>query len=386
MDGSVRKRGNSWSYRIDLGTVEGKRKQKEKGGFKTQKDAKTAMKLKISEIITTGELKENKKITLQEVYEEFILYEAPITRKHSTILRYQSLYKNHLSKLGVKLIGDITSKELQIFISDKVASEGLSNDYVKSIYNFMLVLWKYAREKGYINNNNISSVKPPKEYRSADLKVYTFDEIKIIWGRINNSSNATAFMLAFKLGLRIGEIYGLRWLDIDLENNTIDITRQLQKQNKKWCFTTLKTPSSYRKIKFDNELKKYLLQVKNQQKVDSEFFGESYKSNKIVDKTVKNEPTLIVEDLINVKQDGQMLNTDSCKLITRICRDELNLNFKMHNLRHTHATMLLEKGLNPKYVSERLGHSKLEFTLRLYTHITRSMDEQAVEALNFSLN
>ncbi len=387
MNGSIRQRGNTWSYRIDVGIVNGKRKQKEKGGFKSQKEAKQAMQLAIAELITQGELKENKKITLQAVFEEFILYEAPITRKHSTIVRYQSLYNNHIHVFKDMIIGDISPIDLQKFITKKISEDNLSNDYVKSIYNFLLVLWNYAYNKKYITDNVVKTIKSPKAYRSTgDIKIYTLDEIKLIWNRIKDTNGAPAFMLAFKLGLRVGEIYALQWSDIDFNNNTVSITKQLQNQKKKWCFTTLKTTNSYRKIKFDNELRQYLLDLKSTQEYNKSFFEESYKSNKIVDKTSKKEVTLTITDLINVKQDGQMLTTDSCKPIARICKTDLNIHFKMHNLRHSHATFLLENGLNPKYVSERLGHSKLEFTLRLYTHVTQGMDDQAIEALNFSLN
>lgn len=387
MNGSIRQRGNTWSYRIDLGTINGKRKQKEKGGFKSQKEAKQAMQLAIAEIIQQGELKESKKITLNEVFEEFILYEAPITRKHATIVRYQSLYNNHISVFGARMINEITAQELQKFITNKLIQESLSNDYVKSMYNFLLLLWRYAYKNKYILDNAVEAIKPPKAYRSTtDIKIYTMDELKQIWKRIEKTNNAHAFMLALKLGLRIGEIYALRWQDIDFETNTVHITKQLQKQNKKWCFTTPKTSNSYRKIRFDNELKNYLLDLRDKQEFDKEFFGATYKSNKILDKTSKTETVIVVHDFVNKKEDGQMLNTDSCKFISTVCKSDLNIHFKMHNLRHTHATFLLEQGLNPKYVSERLGHSKLEFTLKLYTHITKGMDEQAVEALNFSLD
>lgn len=386
MNGTLRERDGKWYYRIDLGKVNGKRKQIERGSFKTSKEAKAAMQLAISELLQNGSIKENKNITVGEVFESFIVYEAPITRKYSTIVRYQSLYKNHISRLSDRVIGDLTKQELQEFITRLVTEYNLSNDYVKSIYNFLLVLWNYADENKYLADNVIKKVKPPKEYRSIeDIKIYTLDEITSIWNRINGTNNAPAFMLAFKLGLRAGELYALRWSDFDFNNNTVNICRQLQNQKKCWCLTTLKTPNSYRKIKFDNELKKYLLNLKNTQNECVNFYGNSYKTNRVLDKTIKNETVVEINDFVNVKPNGEMLNSNSCKVISRIAKKEFDIDFKMHNLRHTHATILLEKGINPKYVTERLGHSKMEFTLKLYTHITRSMDEQAVDALNFPL-
>lgn len=83
-----------------------------------------------------------------------------------------------------------------------------------------------------------------------------------------------------------------------------------------------------------------------------------------------------------------MLNTHSHrhKAISRIARDELAIDFKFHNMRHTHATILLEQGVNPKYIQERLGHSRLGFTLKLHTHVTRKMERDSANALDSHLN
>lgn len=77
-----------------------------------------------------------------------------------------------------------------------------------------------------------------------------------------------------------------------------------------------------------------------------------------------------------------MLTTDSQKVLSRISKDELGIEFKFHNLRYTHSTMLAEKGVNPKYAQERLGHDKLELTLRYYTHVTDTMHNQVAEIID----
>ncbi len=97
MKGSVRKRGTTWSYRIDFGKVDGKRNQIEKGGYKTKKEADKALNDVLYQINNTGDYVENKKITFKEVYTEFIEKEAPATRAYATIVRYKSLYKNHFA-------------------------------------------------------------------------------------------------------------------------------------------------------------------------------------------------------------------------------------------------------------------------------------------------
>ena len=95
---------------------------------------------------------------------------------------------------------------------------------------------------------------------------------------------------------------------------------------------------------------------------------------------------LEVTDLINVKENGEMLTHNSIKFLSRIIRDDLHIPFKFHNLRHTYATILAESGISPRYVQEMLGHSKLEFTLKYYTHITVHMADMARMAIDEKIN
>ena len=98
MKGSVRLKGKTWSYRIDLGKVDGKRKQVEKSGYKTEREAVKAMNDVIYHYNHTGEYLENQKFTFQQNFEQFIAEEAPATRAYATIQKYESLYRNHLKE------------------------------------------------------------------------------------------------------------------------------------------------------------------------------------------------------------------------------------------------------------------------------------------------
>jgi len=382
--GSVRKKGATWSYRIDLGMLDGKRKQVERSGFTLKKDAEAALNKALTEL-NEGDFVKNNKMTLQDLFDEFITLEAPLNRKASTIVRYNSLYRNHLHKqFGYRFIGDITSKQLQEMIVQK--REVLSDEYVRSIYAFLKVLFKYAVNKSYLKKNPTTTVTVPKSPRSlSDVKIYNDNELEMLKNRIASTNLLPAFNIALNLGLRAGECYALRWSDFDFEKNTVKIDKQLQNIKKRWAFTTPKTSNSYRTIRFGQKFSDYMQALKRQQEEFRRLQGPYWKKNLIVDSSnpkEKKPPTIIVEDFVNIKPDGEMLNTNSHKVIARIAAKELNIDFKFHNLRHTHATKLLENGLNPRYVQERLGHSKLEFTLRLYTHVTQSMDESAAKVMD----
>lgn len=91
---------------------------------------------------------------------------------------------------------------------------------------------------------------------------------------------------------------------------------------------------------------------------------------------------LTVEDFINVKPNGEMYVTSSDKTLARICKKEAGFDFKFHYLRHTHATILASKGVNPRYVMDRLGHGKIDVTLKYYTHVTDEMHDQVAAIMD----
>lgn len=381
MRGSVRKKGSTWSFRVDLGKIDGKRKQIERSGFKTEKEANTALSEVLNEINKTGVYTENKKITFQETYDEFLENEAPNTRKFATIVRYKSLYKNHFKDIAPRYLFNVTDKIIQEFLNSKCETH--SNEYVRSIYNFFHVIFNYAVANKYIKVSPMTNVHPPKSYRAyGEIKTYTVEELSKMEERFKSTNLLTAFILGINLGVRVGECFALRFSDIDWYKQTIKIDKQLQFQDKIWSLVYPKTVNSVRTIKLNKSLVEHLKNLQEQYENEKMFYDVGYKINTVMDRRVKNAKLIVVDDFINRKPNGQMLTTDSQKVLSRICKDELNIDFKFHNLRHTHATMLAEKGVNPKYVQERLGHGKLEMTLRYYTHVTDAMHDQVAEIVD----
>ncbi len=382
MKGSTRHKDGKCTARIDVGRVNGQRKQKEWGGFATKKEAEKKLIEMLSELNSKGRITESPKMTFSELFEEFITNEAVLTRKYATVVRYKSLFKNHYkNEFGYRYIDTLTPQELQKFIVEK--SEKLSEEYVRSLYNFLLVLYGYAEKYEYIKENPIKKVEPPRQPRSVAVKIYSKEELEMLHNRLKTTNLLTPFMLGLHLGIRAGECYALRWSDFDFDKNTVTINKQLQKENKRWSFTTTKTVNSDRTITFGETLKTYLLATKNLQEQKKLFYDDYYHINKIVDVRDKKRSTVInIDDLVNIKDKGDLLTPHSNKVISRIAKTELEIDFKYHNLRHTHGTVLLEQGLNPKYISQRLGHSKLEFALRLYTHVTRKMESDSKKALD----
>ncbi len=386
MQGSIRKRGDKWQYRIYLGVIDGKPKLYEKSGFLRKSDATIAMNEKLYEFNNTGKVAKDLKINFNEIFMEFIDIEAKSTRKSSTIKRYNSLFKNHFSDaFGNVQVSIISTNQIQTFLSEKTQTH--STQYVKSIYNLLHVIFSYAIRMSYIKTNPMINVKPPKIIRKEIIPIFTVDELKMFNDRLATTNLQLALQIGINLGVRVGECFALRWSDFDFEKNLVKIDKQLQNYDKVWCLTTLKTRNSYRTLSFSDTFKNYLIKVKKIQEDIAKEYGLGFtKCNIIVDKRTEKENILYIDDFVNIKPNGEMLNTNSMKVASRIFKLENDIDFKYHTLRHTHATTLIENGVNIKFVQERLGHSKPDFTLQVYTQVTTGMVEQANNVMERVLN
>lgn len=378
MKGCIRKRGNSWSYRVYVSTVCGQNKQIESGGFKTKKEAERALTKFVNDYEETGIYPENKKITFNEVYEEFIEFEGKPKRAYATLKKYDSMYRNHFKPaFGDFYIYKITAKALERFINER--GENYSEEFVKGLYKTLKCVFDYAHRKRYMKHNIFDDVAPPPDPRHiGEIKVYSKEELSAICQRIEDTNVKIPFYIALNTGLRESECLALCWRDIDFEKKTISVNKQLLYQDRKWCFCPLKTTNSYRTINISDNFIKYLKELKEIKNKNQKLYGDGYKRNFITERLYRNRETYLeVKDLVNVKENGEMMTTNSIKFLARIIREDLGIPFKFHNIRHTYATALAEGGISPKYVQEMLGHSKLEFTLKYYTHATGYMADMA---------
>lgn len=292
MKGSVRKRkNNAWSYRIDLGYVDGKRKQVEKGGFKTEREATKAMQDVLYHLNNTGDYVENKKVSFHTVYEEFIEREGKATRAYATLKRYDSLYRNHIKdEFGPLYVYQISDTMIIDFLNQKRIK--YSEEYVKGMYKFFNVILRYAHDHKYTKKNVMDLVPPPPDPRHVgDIVTYNRKELEQMIERIESTRSKIAFQLGLQAGLRESECFALTWSDIDFEKKKIKVCKQLLYQDKQWCFAPLKTVNSYRSVNITAEFAQYLADMKMQHDAERKLYGDGYKRNFVTD---RREPTAIL--------------------------------------------------------------------------------------------
>lgn len=414
MQGGVRKRGSTWSYYFDLGKVDGKRKRKEKGGFRTKKEAEAALAAAMNEYNHAGMIFEPSGITVSDYLDQWYELFCKLNLKYNTQIGYLRIIEGHLKpKFGLYKLNAVTPAVLQEY-ANSLKLNGYSKSYLIGILSVFSAAFNYAVEPmHYITSNPMQYVKFPKvEKAPKERIILTLDEWKRIIDRFPSDSRYhIPLMIGFYTGLRISEAFALTWHDIDFDNRSISVNKQVVKRNfgadvrkvvekkgkremrSSWYFTTTKTGSSIRNVKFGESLYQALKQEYAKQLKAELNYGEYYtiyvlkkevdeKGNgiqRIVPVQKCLESALPRVRLVCIAENGEYTSTDSFKYCSRIIHKELLLAFDYHSLRHTHATILIESGANVKDVQTRLGHSNIQTTLQTYVHDTEKMAECSVE-------
>ena len=414
MAGGTRKRGKTWSYYFDLGTIGGKRQKKEKGGFKTKKEAETALAKAITEYTSGGQLFEPSSITVSDYLDQWYdLYCKP-NLKYTTQVGYLRIMEGHLKpQFGKYRLKAITAAALQEY-ANALKMNGLSKSHIDGILSVFSAALDYAVEPlHYLSANPMRYVKHPKvEKKPRERIILTLDDWQRIISRFPAGSRYhIPLVIGFYTGLRISEAFALTWDDIDLDNKTLTVNKQIVKRNfgadvrkaaeksdkkgmrSSWYFTSTKTPSSVRTIKFGDALCRALKQERTAQIKNELKYGEYYTIHvmkKEIDEKGNDmwcivpvqkclESSLPRIRMVCIAELGEYTSTDSFKYCSRVIHKELLLAFDYHSLRNTHATILIESGANIKDVQIRLGHSDIQTTLQTYVHDTEVMATRSVD-------
>lgn len=413
MQGGVRKRGTTWSYYFDLGKIDGKRKKKEKGGFRTKKEAEQALTAAMNEYNNAGTVFEASDITVSDYLDQWYDLHCKLNLKYNTQVGYLQIIENHLKpKFGLYKLKAINSTILQEY-ANSLKLNGYSKSHIVGILTVFQSALDYAIEPlHYISQNPMKSVKFPKvERKPRERIILTLDEWQLIIDRFRDTRYYIPLMIGFYTGLRISEAFALTWDDIDFEKRTLSVNKQIVKRNfgadvrkvvekkgkkelrSSWYFTTPKTPASVRTVPFGETLYQALKHEKAEQLKNELKYGEYYTIH-VMKKEVDEKGNDMIRvvpiqkcidsqlqrvRLICVAENGQYTSTDSFKFCSRVIHQELQLAFDYHSLRHTHATLLIESGANVKNVQVRLGHTNIQTTLQTYVHDTEKMAEQSVD-------
>jgi len=410
----VQKRGKVYQYQFAIASIDGKRKYKNKSGFRTKSEAIEAGVKAYNEYINVGHCIEPSKMSYSDYLDYWMKEHCEINLKYHTIQAYQNIIKNHIKpKLGFYMLSQLTTSVIQEFINNIYLEKGFSKNFLKNILKVLKGSLGYATDVvGFIKVNPSLKVRLPKYDIPDSDPVYILsnEEVEKILERFsNNSCVYYAFLTAYYTGLRVSEVFGLTWDDIDFVKRTITVNKNILKKNQAggtkkrlisgnsttvWYFGTCKTKGSYRTIEIGDTLLKALKKYKEEQIQNRKDYGDTYMKHykKIVNNPYNNKPEIKIINayaelevpleevkLVFLKKNGVFEGTDSCKYPFKVIHYELGIPCRFHDFRDTHATRLIEAGADIKAVSKRLGHSNIRTTYEIYVKVTTKMESDTVE-------
>jgi len=290
------------------------------------------------------------------------------TVRDSTWQRYEYAIRPHIEPaLGKVKLKDLTPAQLRWFYRDRLDS-GLAPASVHKLHVVMHKALKAAVEDGLIPRNVATGLKLPKITRE-EINPLTKDEARLLLDTSRASSDRleALYVLALSTGMRQGELLALKWDDLDFERGILRVRRTLTKVGKSFTTGEPKTKKSRRVIRLTTGATDALRRHLTAQLAEIERMGSLYQPGGFVFASTTGSIL-----------DPSHLRSRSLKPLLKAAKLR---PVRFHDLRHTCATLLLSQNINPKIVSEMLGHASVAITLDIYSHIMPDMQEKAVEAL-----
>ena len=349
------KKRNTWLFRIYIEDKFGNKKQISRSGFKTKGEAKEEETKFLNE-----SQREYSDITFQELYDIYIISKKQNLKPQSirsTISRYQNYILPYFKDYKISKI----DHKLYLGWKEEILKKNFSYKYNSSLHGAMVSILNYAINFYDLEKNIASKVGnfSKKEYLPK-VDFWTYDEFIQYISVIDDNLYSTLYKTLYYTGMRLGECLALNWNDI--RNNYIDVNKTISKEqtNGRYNITTPKTKKSNRKILLDIETTKILNELKNFYRLQIGFaetwfvFG-GYKPL---------SPTTVGR-----KKDDYCLKANVKKI-------------RIHDLRHSHATLLLSQGVPITVISKRLGHADMTMTLNTYSHLIPEDEDRAINIIN----
>lgn len=362
---SYRKRGDKWYYIITIRDDNGEWKTIERAGGGSKNECKAACRAAMRVLDETGEWREPTKATVSSFLTAWLAADVTATRKANTCRSYESAVRNHIiPALGGLEMRAVTPLRLQQFLNDKKA-EGLSRSTVNLFLSIFKAAFSYAHvTAAVISTNPAANLKIPRyEEARKEVKVFSPEQVERLVDRFRKHPLHMAILCAYHLGLREGECCALKWQDIDYKARTVTVRGTMLADGT--VQGDAKTYSSLRTIPFGKK------------------FYEILKAEELRQRKLQFEagPWWQGAGFLCCSNDGKPLTLNHFRYFNMWAKKAFGFG-TFHTLRHTHATYLLENGMDLELVSKRLGHSSIVITSKTYSHILDKRTAQTVKFLD----
>jgi integrase len=350
---------------MDYGKDNSGKRNKITKTFSKKQDAKKALK-DFEANKTKGTLVMPTSTTLEEWLKYWIDDIKSIKCEETTLYGYNNIINNHIiPKLGKYKLQDLKPSIINKYIKEKY-DENLSKNTIRKHCDLLKSALKDAVIEEKILKNPMINIERIK-VENRDVNCYTIIQLTTLFEKVKNDRMEIVVKLAGLLGLRREEIAGLKWKNIDLENKIITIAEARTQAGKKTIKKGTKNKSSYRELHLPEELITIFQTIKNKQEEQKLLLKKAYHD----------------KDFIMAWENGEPYRPNYLSdLFKKIIDDNKLPPLRLHDLRHTFASIANELGVSLYDISKALGHSQIGTTGNIYTHLFDKTHKEAIDTVS----
>jgi integrase len=371
----------SWAFRIYVGKgADGRWIERRKAGFETKRDAERAL-TEIAASVAQGMYVQPSAVTVSDyLRDEWLPATAPPRVRHETWQdRRNNLERHVISRIGEIKLQDLTAAHLNRVYGELLTDGradgdgGLSPTSVHRVHGILRKALNDAVRWGLLERNVATLADPPtmrtiRASRRRTMRTWSNTELRTFLKHTRGHSRHAIWLVTAFCGLRRSEVLGLRWHDIDLDARVLTVRATVVPGANGYELTEeQKSDDSSRTIHLDKITVATLRRQHHAVATAAAAAGPAWQDCA----------------LVFPRAGGIWENPPAVSLAFHRAVSAADVPaIRLHDLRHTHASLLLKSGVNPKVVSERLGHSSVAFTLDTYAHVMPGMQPEAAEAFS----
>lgn len=358
------KNDGRWVAMVFLGYINGKPKRKSLYG-KSRSEVVEKLTIELRNV-QQGIPVVTEQQTLKQFLEHWLTDSVKPSVRVSTYVSYDQQVRVHIvPQLGHIKLSKLRPQHIQTYINDRLEF-GLSAKTVKYHLSVLRMSLTRAEKWGLVARNVAMLVDPPR-VQKYEIQPITQEQARIFLEAIKGDRLEALFTVALSLGLRRGEALGLRWSDIDFQTRTLRIKVALQRIEGRLQLLEPKTKTSRRVLDLPDSLINKLRNHHARQLQDKLLAGKNW-----------HDTGLVFTSMIGTPVDPRHVK----RRLDPILKNAGLPHYRVHDLRHFCASLLLVQGVPLKVVSEILGHSQISITADLYTHVLPSVRKQAIDLMD----
>jgi len=375
--GHIRRRGKHWEIKYEVERSDGKRRTRYKAFRGTRREAQDELARTLAQVADGSHLNPSKVTITEYLRARLERWRAMGAISAKPAERYQQLVKNQIEPfIGGKLLQKLTAEEVEAWHA-KLLTEGrhdgtggIATRTIRDAHRLLAKALREAQQHGLVLRNVCAIQRPPK-VESEEMHILTPEQVAGFSALLDGHEFAAPAVTALFTGMRRGELLGLRWRNVDLDAKLIKVRESLEETTAEGLqFKPPKTKAGIRDVTLPDTVVA-TLQAQRKRLLERRL---QLGLGKLAD-----------SDLVFPDWEGSPQRPDSFSARWTELSKRLKLGVSFHELRHTHASQLIDAGVDVVTISKRLGHASPTITLSTYAHLFRKDDGKAADAINAAL-